>query len=55
MNKILHDNPTKRVAYRINWHFYFDKDVKVNSGGGCVMYMFTSGKNLYFGIWRFQI
>ena len=33
------------------------KNVKVNSGGrgDIMMDMFTSGKNLYFGMWRFQI
>ena len=27
-SKLLYDNSTKRVAYRINlWHFYFDNDI----------------------------
>ena len=27
VNKILHDKPTKRVAYCINLHFNFDGDI----------------------------
>ena len=61
VNKILHDNPTKRVVYCIIWYFNIDGDIFHTLRmsrlivGECVMEMFTSGKILYFGIWRFQI